>query len=166
MAALKIRPDWHLMQPQVRAALIAAGFLILTYSPLSLSAEASSGGQRTTSADAPSGGPRTTAADVPAEPLTLRSATLDAAPTASATSDESERAAPALQAPPTATVPPPLRPPIVMDLTTAPTSLWQRIRTGFGLPDMTSPLVTEQEEWFSKRPDYIARTVQRSSRYL
>ena len=154
------------MQPQVRAALIAAGFLILTYSPLSLSAEASSGGQRTTSADAPSGGPRTTAADVPAEPLTLRSATLDAAPTASATSDESERAAPALQAPPTATVPPPLRPPIVMDLTTAPTSLWQRIRTGFGLPDMTSPLVTEQEEWFSKRPDYIARTVQRSSRYL
>ena len=53
-----------------------------------------------------------------------------------------------------------------MALTPRPTSLWHRIRTGFDLPDMTSPLVTEQEEWFSKRPDYIARTVQRSSRYL
>ncbi len=132
------------MQPQVRAALSAAGFLVFTYSPIALSA------------------------DVPAEPLMLRSATMDAAPAGT----EAERAAPAAEAPSTAlpeakaTVPPPLRPPIVMDLTTAPTSLWQRIRTGFGLPDMTSPLVTEQEEWFAKRPDYIARTVQRSSRYL
>ena len=53
-----------------------------------------------------------------------------------------------------------------MDLTTAPTSLWQRIRNGFGLPDIASPLVREQEEWFANRPDYIKRTVARSSRYL
>lgn len=160
------------MQPQVRAALIAAGFLILAYSPLSLSADLSSGGQRAASADDPSGGQRTTAAAaVPAATLTLRSATLDAAPGAPA-NDAVESAAPAIDAPPTAlpdanvAVPPPLRPPVVMDLTTAPTSLWQRVRLGFGLPDMTSPLVTEQEEWFARRPDYIARTVQRSSRYL
>ena len=41
-----------------------------------------------------------------------------------------------------------------------------RIRNGFGLPDMSSPLVREQEEWFAKRPDYISRVVARSSRYL
>ena len=56
--------------------------------------------------------------------------------------------------------------PTLMDLTTAPTSLWQRIRHGFGLPDIASPLVREQEEWFSNRPDYLKRTVARSSRYL
>ncbi len=56
--------------------------------------------------------------------------------------------------------------PALMDLTTAPTSLWQRIRNGFGLPDIATPLVREQEEWFANRPDYIARTVARSSRYL
>jgi len=56
--------------------------------------------------------------------------------------------------------------PAMMDLTTAPTSLWTRIRLGFGLPDVVSPLVREQEEWYANRPDYIKRTVARSSRYL
>jgi membrane-bound lytic murein transglycosylase D len=56
--------------------------------------------------------------------------------------------------------------PTLRDLTTAPTSLWQRIRNGFGLPDIATPLVREQEEWFASRPDYIKRTVARSSRYL
>jgi len=56
--------------------------------------------------------------------------------------------------------------PAAMDLTKAPTSLWQRIRNGFGLPDMASPLVREQEEWFVNRPDYIKRIIARSSRYL
>ncbi len=56
--------------------------------------------------------------------------------------------------------------PTLMDLTMAPTSLWERIRRGFGLPDMSSPLVREQEEWFASRPNYIKRTVARSSRYL
>ena len=56
--------------------------------------------------------------------------------------------------------------PTVLDLTTAPTSLWTRIRLGFGLPDVASPLVREQEEWYANRPDYIKRTVARSSRYL
>ena len=57
-------------------------------------------------------------------------------------------------------------PPAVIDLTTAPTSLWTRIRLGFGLPDVSSPLVRAQEEWFANRPDYIKRTIARSSLYL
>jgi membrane-bound lytic murein transglycosylase D len=56
--------------------------------------------------------------------------------------------------------------PAVKDLTAIPTSLWQRIRNGFGLPDISSSLVREQEEWYSSRPDYLRRTVERSSRYL
>ena len=82
-------------------------------------------------------------------------------PVAAANSDTESAAAPTVPAAgdssPVATV---------MDLTTAPTSLWQRIRYGFGLPDIASPLVREQEEWFANRPDYIRRTVARSSRYL
>jgi len=61
--------------------------------------------------------------------------------------------------------PAPQAPP-VMDLTTPPISLWTRIRLGFGLPDVVSPLVREQEEWYASRPDYIRRTIARSSRYL
>ena len=44
--------------------------------------------------------------------------------------------------------------------------LWQRVRKGFLLDPLESPLVTENEEWYSNRPDYIRRFVDRGSRYL
>ncbi len=47
-----------------------------------------------------------------------------------------------------------------------PANLWQRIRTGFRLPDRNGPLVQEGEQWYSSRPDYVARMVERGSRFL
>ena len=44
--------------------------------------------------------------------------------------------------------------------------LWQRIRRGFLLEAMDSPLVLEHEAWYSSRPDYIRRFVDRGARYL
>ena len=44
--------------------------------------------------------------------------------------------------------------------------LWQRIRLGFTLDPMDSPLVAENEEWYASRPEYIKRFVDRGSRYL
>lgn len=44
--------------------------------------------------------------------------------------------------------------------------LWQRIKNGYAIPDSTSDLVTRHEEWYSSRPDYIKRMVERSQRYL
>lgn len=44
--------------------------------------------------------------------------------------------------------------------------LWQRIRNGYAMPDSTSSLVTHHEEWYSSRPDYIKRMVERSQKYL
>ena len=44
--------------------------------------------------------------------------------------------------------------------------LWQRIRVGFLLDPLDTPLVHEQENWYSSRPDYINRFVDRGSRYL
>jgi membrane-bound lytic murein transglycosylase D len=44
--------------------------------------------------------------------------------------------------------------------------LWQRIRRGFTMADMDSPLVQQHETWYSTRPDYIQRFVDRGSKYL
>lgn len=44
--------------------------------------------------------------------------------------------------------------------------VWARIRKGFGIPDLDNPLVANQVQWYSSRPDYIQRTTTRASRYL
>ena len=143
MAAFKSEPDWSLMQPFVKTLLLAAGLALASYAPL------------------------LSAADAGAPPAAQQTSSDTAAETSEAPEAPVERstAAPLAVTPP-ATIPPAPFAPTLMDLTLRPTSLWQRIRNGFGLPDMSSPLVREQEEWFAKRPDYISRIVTRSSRYL
>ena len=47
-----------------------------------------------------------------------------------------------------------------------PANLWTRVRSGFRLADLNGPLVTHWEQWYSSRPDYVARMVERSGRYL
>lgn len=44
--------------------------------------------------------------------------------------------------------------------------IWARIRKGFGIPDLENPLVDNQTQWYSSRPDYIERSTIRASRYL
>jgi membrane-bound lytic murein transglycosylase D len=44
--------------------------------------------------------------------------------------------------------------------------LWERIRAGYAIPDLSNKLVDNQLTWYSTRTDYILRTVQRGSRYL
>ncbi|ACT48214.1 Lytic transglycosylase catalytic [Methylotenera mobilis JLW8] len=44
--------------------------------------------------------------------------------------------------------------------------LWQRIKNGYAMPESTSALTTKHEEWYSSRPDYVQRMVERSQRYL
>lgn len=44
--------------------------------------------------------------------------------------------------------------------------LWARIRAGYAIPDVDNALVTKHVTWYSTRPDYIARTSARASRYL
>jgi peptidoglycan lytic transglycosylase D len=93
--------------------------------------------------------------------------------------------------PPTPVEPPPVSPPplpaiefppappkIVMvdpfvgaaaDLEPLPPStgdLWDRIVKGYAIPDIDGPLVDKWEQWYSQRPDYVARMIERSRRYL
>ncbi len=44
--------------------------------------------------------------------------------------------------------------------------LWARIRAGFALPPLDTPLVQENEAWYAERPEYVARMLERSKRYL
>jgi membrane-bound lytic murein transglycosylase D len=56
--------------------------------------------------------------------------------------------------------------PIVVLKQTSDADLWARIRRGFMMNDLSSELVTSQEQWYSSRPDYIGRMTERSSKYL
>ena len=51
-------------------------------------------------------------------------------------------------------------------LTPAPESLWKRVRNGFALPELDSPLVARHEAWFLNHPDYFQRMIERSRLYL
>ena len=53
-----------------------------------------------------------------------------------------------------------------IDLTTPPDDLWQRVRNGFSMPDLDSPLVADRQAWYLNRPDLLKRIFERSRRYL
>lgn len=44
--------------------------------------------------------------------------------------------------------------------------LWPRIRSGFALRKLHTPLVAKQEKWYADHPDYFARMTNRARRYL
>jgi len=62
----------------------------------------------------------------------------------------------------------PLRPNEAVDLNAAAATvdLWDRLRRGFAIPDLDTPLVQKGEQWYSSRPDYVQRMTTRGSRYL
>lgn len=47
-----------------------------------------------------------------------------------------------------------------------PTDIWERIRRGFAMPDLETPLVRDREQWYAARPDYMLRMTERSRRYI
>ena len=98
----------------------------------------------------------------PAPAVTEAPAASAAAPLAAASSPADTDGAPA----PTAVDP--LRPGILLDFEdrSARIDLWDRVRHGFGMADLDSNLVRDQERWYLSRPDYVQRMVERGSRYL
>jgi membrane-bound lytic murein transglycosylase D len=53
-----------------------------------------------------------------------------------------------------------------IDLTRPQTDLLQRLRNGFAMPDIASPLVADRQAWYLNNPTYIKRVLERSKRYL
>ncbi len=44
--------------------------------------------------------------------------------------------------------------------------LLQRVRNGFAMNDLDSPLIAKHEQWYASRPEYVARMMSRASLYL
>jgi membrane-bound lytic murein transglycosylase D len=44
--------------------------------------------------------------------------------------------------------------------------LWERIRKGFAMPELPTPLVAEKEKFYSSKPEYLQRMFTRGGRYL
>ena len=77
--------------------------------------------------------------------------------------------APAVMAAPAAAPVAAALPPAFEDIDDVPMpdpDLWQRIRKGFAMEPLDTPLVGEHEAWYSGRPEYIKRFVDRGSLYL
>ncbi|MDD5176049.1 MAG: transglycosylase SLT domain-containing protein [Sterolibacterium sp.] len=53
-----------------------------------------------------------------------------------------------------------------IDLTMPPDDLWQRVRNGFSMPNLDSPLVADRQAWYLNRPEMLKRVLDRSRRYL
>lgn len=43
---------------------------------------------------------------------------------------------------------------------------WERIRSGFKMDTLDDPLVARHEQWYTSRPEYMARMTERAHRYL
>ena len=48
----------------------------------------------------------------------------------------------------------------------APGDLWDRIRAGFAMPELDSPLVEQRTRWYLARPDLLAQMLARGAPYL
>ena len=62
--------------------------------------------------------------------------------------------------------PAPLGVPAMVAAEEAPKDVWDRIRKRFGMAQLTSPLVEQQQQAFLKRPEVLKSILQRSRRYL
>ena len=50
--------------------------------------------------------------------------------------------------------------------TAEPVNVWDRVRQGFRLDTLDSPLVDVHTRWYADRPEYVNRILERSRRYL
>ena len=44
--------------------------------------------------------------------------------------------------------------------------LWQRIRSGYAMKDLNSPLIKRHEKWYASHPEYVLRMSERAQHYL
>ncbi len=56
--------------------------------------------------------------------------------------------------------------PLTAAATVRTADLWDRIRVGLRIPNLQDAQVQQREQYYSTRPDYVGRMVERSSRYL
>ena len=55
---------------------------------------------------------------------------------------------------------------LTLDLTRDANDIWDRIRRGFGMPDLDTELVAEQQLFYLNRPAFLKKVFERGGRYL
>ncbi|MCL4184909.1 MAG: transglycosylase SLT domain-containing protein [Burkholderiaceae bacterium] len=156
------------------ALLLAAGCATVVApempAPVSASGDATGPAtvERSPAAHAPTGAAGPIAAPVPAVAPVAAPTPAPAAATSPATAAQTaavpQRDASVQPVDPIAALAPPTgRPP---QPAAGTVSLWERIRAGFAMPALDSPLVARQERFYLERPDYLQRMFSRGSRYL
>lgn len=53
-----------------------------------------------------------------------------------------------------------------VDVTAPKTDLWQRIRDGFAIPDLTTASAQDRTTWYAARPEYMTRSFERARPFL
>ena len=53
-----------------------------------------------------------------------------------------------------------------IDLTQSYDAIWERVRNGFGMSDISDELVLTHQQWYLNRPEYLRRMIERSRPYL
>jgi len=107
----------------------------------------------------PQGDQAASAASLPAS-----QANLAQSDTARATGNaQSRRYAPTDGQLPTIEISVPAQFPQAIDLTAEANDLFERMRKGFSMPNISNDLVLYHQQWYLNRPDYLRRTVERSS---
>ena len=56
--------------------------------------------------------------------------------------------------------------PQTIDLTAEAADLFERMRNGYSMPNISNDLVLYHQQWYINRPDYLRRMVERSSLYM
>ena len=98
----------------------------------------------------------------------VAAAAAEAAAASEAAAPEADASVPALQADPAAADVAATEPGLdeIAQDSLAHADLWERIRAGFAMPDLDTPLVAQKEKFYLDRPDYLQRMFDRGSRYL
>ena len=62
--------------------------------------------------------------------------------------------------------PAPIREALIVAPESPSGDLWQRIRNGYAMNDLNSPLIKRHEKWYASHPDYVLRMSERAQHYL
>ncbi len=83
-----------------------------------------------------------------------------AAPSEQATTQAATEAEPETQSPA------PIREAMIVMPEPPAADVWERIRNGFAMKELNSPLIKRHEKWYASHPDYVLRMSERARRYL
>ena len=83
-----------------------------------------------------------------------------------ATAPQAAESQTAASAEPETQAPAPIREALIVAPEPSAGDLWQRIRSGYAMKELNSPLIKRHEKWYASHPDYVLRMSERARRYL